>query len=140
MNKPTTYLEGNVGEYLLPSRTRLLFEAALTHGPGFSENIEYRIGRTMCDSFDVLWSAGDWDGGGRQLHASAWLPRHVLKGKSLYLTLLKALFEAEKRGQDAEGPNFDSVSSQKQGLLSSSEVWRIIDEVFHDEDPKRGSS
>lgn len=132
MNKPSTFLDDNAGVDLEPSRTRLLFKAVLSHGPGFSESVEYRVGGSQCGGFDVLWQSADWvdEDDGPRLQALAWMPRHAMKGKGLFLALLQALFEASKRHQQADGPNFEEIVRGGKGLLTSGEVWEVAEAVF----------
>lgn len=129
-SKPTTYLDGKHGDDLIPSRTRLLFAALLSHGPGFSESAEYRIGPTTCGAFDVLWLKSDWLEDGDQLQAIAWLPRHELKGIALHLTLLKAWMDAEREVNGATTANFDEVERRRGALLTTAQVYETVSSVF----------
>ena len=137
MNKPATYIEDESGVDLEASRTRLLFKARLSHGSGFSEQAEYRIGATKCGRFDVLWSRSDWVEDGPALQAIAWLPRHEMKGEALHLALLKAWLMAEKMANDTDEPKFHEVEQSKLALLKSTDVWLVVDEVFATEDPAK---
>ena len=124
-----TYADSNIGVDLEPTRTRLLFAAWISHGPGFSEKVEYRIGPSKCGCFDVLWTFAEPDVDER-IHAAAWLPRHEMKGKSMHCALLEALFRAEKKHSSADGPNFSEVIGSERALLASKEVWQIADGIF----------
>ena len=115
---------------LEPVRTRLVFAARLSHGPGFDEMLEFRVGRSACGHFDVLWQKADWVVEERQLNAVAWLPRNTLKGKRLSLALLKAVLEAEKQRYNAAAPNFSEVVGGRKSLLDANEVWSVVDQVF----------
>ena len=131
MRKPTTYVDANASD-LAPVRTRLVFGAGLSHGPGFNEYVEYRIGRSACGQFDVLWQKTDWVDEEPRLEAVAWLQRGTLKGKKLSLALLEAVLEAEKRDYNPDGPNFSEVHENQKGILKGNEVWALVDEVFKD--------
>ena len=124
-----TYADSKIGVDLEPTRTRLLFAAWISHGPGFSEKVEYRIGPSKCGRFDVLWTLAEPDVDER-IHAAAWMPRHEMKGKSMHCALLEALFQMEKTHFSADGPNFSEVIGSDRVLLSSKEVWQITYGVF----------
>ena len=132
MSKPATYIEDQSGVDLEASRTRLLFMALLSHGPGFSEKAEYRIGPTKCGRFDVLWVKSDWvdDDDVLALQAVSWLPRHEMKGRALPLALITAWLNAEKKVNGATTPNFDEVERRKTALLNATQVFEIVHAVF----------
>jgi hypothetical protein len=128
-NDVSTYLDSTTGSDLEPSRTRLLFSAWIDHGPGASEKAEYRIGPSQCGQFDVLWISSDFDDG-ESRNAAAWTPRHQMKGKALWLALLKSLFTAERASLELEQPNFSEVAKSQRSLLSSGEVCQAAISVF----------
>ena len=127
---PRSYLDRKHGNDLTPSRTRLLFAALLSHGAGFSESVEYRIGPTKCGDFDVLWVKGDWIEDGHQLQPIVWLPRHELRGRALHLVLLKAWMSAEREVNGATTANFDEVERRRGALLSATQVVKVVGSVF----------
>ena len=126
--KIATYLDSHPGGGLTPSRTRLLFAAWIDHGPGASEKAEYRVGPSQCGKFDVFWISSDFDDG-ESSNEAAWIPRHQMKGKALWLALLKGLFEAEKAQLDIDEPNFSEVDSSIKALLSAAEIRQAAKEV-----------
>ena len=127
--KVATYLDSQEGVDLVPTRTRLLFSAWIDHGPGASEKAEYRVGPSQCGKFDVFWISSDFDDG-ESSNAAAWIPRHQMKGKALWLALLKGLFKAEKAHLDIDEPNFSEVDSSIKALLSAAEIRQSAEEVF----------
>jgi hypothetical protein len=62
--------------------------------------------------------------------AAAWMPRHQMKGKTLHLALLAALFAAEKNDSSADGPNFNEVIGSGNPVLSSEEVRALARSSF----------
>ena len=127
---PRTCLDREHGYELIPSRTRLLFAELISHGPGFSESLEYRIGPTKCGGFDVLWVKSDWIEDGHQLLAVVWLPRHELRGRALHLVLLKAWLSAEREVDGATEAPFNEVESRRGALLSDAQVFETVDSLF----------
>jgi hypothetical protein len=127
--KISTYADSQDGVELVPARTRLIFAAWIHHGPGFPEKVEYRVGPSKCGQFDVLWIKSDWDDENPMI-AAAWMPRHQMRGKPLYLALLAALFAAEKNDISADGPNFNEVIGSGNSLLSSEEVRALARNIF----------
>jgi hypothetical protein len=129
-SKVFTYVESGVPD-LEAGRTRLLFAAWFSHGPGFQENLLYFVGPSKCKRYDVLWSESDWDDaddGGRK--ASAWIEKGQLSRRKLWETLLTKCWKAEKAGWGYEKPLFDEVSFDKRSLLSSEEVWEMADRIW----------
>jgi hypothetical protein len=75
------YIESDASA-LEPARsTKLLFAAYLFHRPGFEEKLQFRIGRSKCGRYDVLWQDSDWNETGKS--AAAWLPKGQLTGRAL---------------------------------------------------------
>jgi hypothetical protein len=124
-----TYADSQDGVDLSPARMRLLFAAWIHHGPGFPEKVEYRVGPSKCDQFDVLWIKSDWDDE-NPIIAAAWIPRHQIKGRPLQLGLLGALFWAEKNQESADALNFNEVICSRNPLLSSEEVRALARNIF----------
>ncbi len=125
----STYADSQDGADLVPGRTRLLFAAWIHHGPGFPEKVGYRVGPSKCGQFDGLWITSEWDNE-NPIIATAWIPRHQMKGRPLHLALLAALFAMEKNHESADGPNFDEVISSGSSLLSANDVRMVASNVF----------
>jgi hypothetical protein len=126
--KVFTYVESDASD-LQPARSsKLLFAAYLFHGPGFDEELQFRVGTSRCGRYDVLWQDSDWNETGKS--AAAWLPKGHLTRRALWEILLIALWQAEKAAYDYDGPAFNEVNSQRKSLLSSKEVWEIAERVW----------
>ena len=109
--KVYTYTHSDAS-HLLPVRgSKLLFAAYLFHRTGFQEELEYRIGRSKCGRYDVLWQHSDWDD--QDPTALAWVRKGELTGRALWKTLLIAVWRAEKKAYDYDRPVFNEVNYKK---------------------------
>lgn len=126
---PESYVGNNFYHNLTSTRTRLLFVARISHGVGFDECVEYRVGPSKCGRFDVLWirNESDWGDEGSQTVAAGWLPRGVLKGAKLHAALLEKVIFDEMSVHRSDRPNFSEVATSNKPLFSSKQVWEIVD-------------
>jgi hypothetical protein len=129
--KIPTYFDSSIGDDLSPGRTRLLFAAYIDRSPIDSEEIEYRVGPSKCDRFDVLWRKSDWNNEDSTT-AMSWLPRQQISGKELHVALLEALFKAEKENLEIDEPNFSEIIDSKDSLLSTDEAGQLAARIFSD--------
>jgi hypothetical protein len=128
--KIATFIESDASA-LVPARgSKLLYAAFLFHGPGFDEELQFRIGLSKCGKYDVLWQKSDWGRSDEGMGALAWVPKGYLTGRALWEKLLVAVWQAEKAEYDYDRPAFDEVNFQRKSLLSSKEVWKLAEQVW----------
>ena len=123
-----TYIESDTSD-LLPERgSKLLFAAYLFHGPGFEEELQFRIGPSKCGRYDVLWLGSDWNEEGPS--ALAWIPKGDLTTTTLCKKLLIAAWRTEKADYGYDRPVFHEIKSNEKSLLPSEAVWQIAAQVW----------
>ena len=85
-----------------------------------------------CGQFAVLLLASDWMERGER-NEIVWMEAANLGSKDLAKALLKCLWEDEKRFNHADGPAFTKILRSKSGLLKSSEITELAEEVWDGE-------
>ena len=113
-----------------PKSTRLVFKAAIFHGPGHQENQWIRVGADDTKQWDVLWLRTDWDEG---IVPLVWVAKGALRGRALWTGLIHAWFAGAKAAQDATQTPYDEFTPTKNGLLDATAVQAIAEQVWPEE-------
>jgi hypothetical protein len=132
--KITTYLDGGSDHVDLECapRPRLVFRGWCDKGPGMmSESFRYHYGPSICGTVHALWLSSDWNHEALKKSAIAWTKSEKLPDAP-WVALLRALWEAEKKINFFDGPNYSEIEGTPRSLMNPREIEDLADSVWPD--------
>lgn len=130
--KITTYLDGVIDQVDLECapRPRLVFRGWCDKGPGMmSESVRFHYGPSTCGTVHALWLSSDWNREALKKDAIAWTRSEDLP-EAPWIDLLRAVWEAERKSNFSEGPNYSEIEPTPRSLMKPKQIEDLADSVW----------
>jgi hypothetical protein len=126
-----TYLDAGFPEKSLAPTTdaRLIFRAFIDKHPGCQETVDWHFGRSGCWNWNVLWLSTDLDHESVKMPVAC-LPAEPKNEVDPWLALLRGYWEAEKRFNEWEGPNYSEIAATKSAILKPAQINALAAEIW----------
>lgn len=131
-----TYLDASTDATCLTpaGQPELVFAAYIDKGPGFSEEVQWLYGPSKDGELFVLWIESDWMEDPEFARSPiAWVARGEELGEPAWVHLLRAYWQAEKKHNWWEEPNFSEIIASKKSLMSPKQVQQLAYSIWQPE-------
>jgi len=135
-----TYLDTKIPDGgLLPAGTpQLVFCAYIDKGPGFSEKVQWLFGPSIGGKLVALWIESDWvENPDFALSPVAWVEMKEKLAEPAWANLLRAYWEAERKHNLWDEPNFSEIINSRNSLMRLREVQELADSIWPPDEKDR---